>query len=279
MSTERPKPQQHNSGLQLISQCGYKYYLKYILKKRMPATSHLHVGRGVDQAATMNLRNKIENAVLLPVAQVVDKARDVVRKSISDEGIAITPDEEGMSERAAADRAVDKTVRLATAHAEKLAPKLRPKAVAIQWSLTVAGFPFDIVGERDLDDVDDVIHDLKTGKKSPPKNAADVSDQGTSYTLAKHMIEKTPLPIKFQLDVIADLKTQTKVCEPLISTRDKTDFQVILNRYEASARVIETGAFMPANQTDWWCSLAWCEYAPECKYFRRPKTLVLDEGD
>jgi hypothetical protein len=76
------------------------------------------------------------------------------------------------------------------------------------------------------------------------------------------------------------LKTNVKVCDPLVSTRDEKDFQILLNRYDASARVIQSGAFMPANQTDWWCSIACCEYAAadKCKYFRRPKSMVIEEG-
>lgn len=270
------KPQLHYSGLDLLSKCGVAFERRYVLGERMPATSHIHVGKGVDQSANRNLSSKIETATLLPVAQVLDVARDAVRASIEKEGLALTPDEQGMTEAAAADGAVDKAVRLARAHAEKLAPKLHPQRVQAEWSLEIPGFPFDIVGTRDLDETDGTVRDLKTSKKSPNKNAAEVSDQLTLYSLAKYTIDKA-MPPAVALDTIVDLKTGIKI-DTKLSTRDKVDFTVMLNRLENAAVVLDKGAFTPARQSDWWCSLAWCPYAQTCRFFRKPKSVFI-EGD
>jgi PD-(D/E)XK nuclease superfamily len=279
MNNESRRPQMHISGIDRLFSCGIAFEKRYILNERKPATSYLHVGKGVDEAANLNLQNKIDTKTLLPVAQVVDVARDAVRHSIESDGLALTPDEIGMTEKAAGDAAVDKAVRLTEAHAKILAPRLKPKRVQAKFSLEIPGFPFDVVGTRDLDDEDDATRDLKTSKKSPPKLAAEQSDQLTLYALSRAIIEKVALPVKVALDYVVDLKRETKVAPPLESTRDRDDFQVILNRFEAAARVLESGAFTPARQTDWWCNLRWCEYAPTCKYFRSPKSMVLEEGE
>ena len=276
MSAERSTPQLHYSGLDLLWRCGVAFEFRHIKKVKAPPTSALHVGRGVDEAANVNLTSKIETQELLPTEQVLDIARDTVKHVFTNEGVMLGPGED--NEKAACDLAVDKAVRLTKAHATILAPTLKPKFVQRQWTMTVPGFPFDIVGTRDLDETDETIRDLKTSGKSPAKTAAFTSDQGTMYALSKWVVEKIEPPIRFVLDTIVDLKRETKVSF-LESTRTKADFQVMVNRIENAARILETGAFTPARQTDWWCSQRWCSYANQCPYFRRPVSVAVNGED
>lgn len=268
------KPQLHFSGLDLLWKCGIAFENRHIRKIRPPATSAIHVGKGVDEAANVNLLAKIETQHLLPTQQVLDIARDTVRHSFQEEGALLMPDEP--NEKTACDFAVDKAVRLSRAHAEQLAPTLNPKHVQRKWTLEIPGFQFDLVGTRDLDEVDETTRDLKTSGKSPAKTAAYTSDQGTMYLMSKWVIDKIALPARFVLDTIVDLKRGPKV-DRQESFRTKDDFQIIMNRVENAARVIEKGAFTPARQTDWWCSQKYCSYAPNCPYFRRPVSVAIGE--
>lgn len=270
------KPQLHFSGLDLLWKCGIAFEFRHIQKLRMPPSSAVHVGKGVDQAANSNLTSKIETEQLLPTEEVLDIARDTVRFSFQEEGALLMPDEP--NEKTACDFAVDKAVRLTKAHATVLAPTLRPKRVQAKWTVEVPGFPFDLVGTRDLDEIDGTIRDLKTSAKSPNKNAAYTSDQGTMYALSKWVVEKLQPPIRFVLDTIVDLTRETKISQ-LESVRTKDDFQVMLNRVENAARVLEAGAFVPARQTDWWCSQKYCSYHAICPYFRRPVTVAAGDEE
>lgn len=268
------KPQLHFSGLDLLWKCGIAFEFRHIKKMKMPPSSAIHVGRGVDEAANTNLSAKIETEQLLPTEQVLDIARDSVVHSFEADGAALMPDEP--NEKTARDLAVDKAVRLTRAHANDLAPTLKPKAVQRRWTVEIPGFPYDIVGTRDLDEIDGTIRDLKTAAKSPAKSAAETSDQLSMYSLSKWVVDRTPPPIRVVLDTIVDLKRGAEVRQ-LESFRDKSDFRVILNRIENAAKVLEKGTFTPARQTDWWCSLKYCAYAPICPYFRRPKLAANGE--
>lgn len=265
------KPQLHFSGLSTLWQCGVKFDFRYIQKLYRPPTSALVVGKGVDEAANANLQNKIDTDALLPVEQVADIARDSIVRSVEADGIL--PDR-GQSEAAARDLGIDKAVRLTTTHAKDLAPKLKPKAVQKKWSLDIPGFPFDLVGTRDLDEQDGTIRDLKTSGKSPNRNAADISDQLTTYALAKFSYERV-IPPKVAMDTLVDLKRGPKV-STLESVRTKDDFQVLLARVENASKVIQSGIFTPAQPDAWWCSEKWCSYHDVCPYFRRPVTVAIE---
>jgi hypothetical protein len=265
------KPQLHFSGLDLLWKCGIQFQFRHIQRIKMQPSSAIHVGRGVDEASNTNLNSKIDTDQLLPTEQVLDIARDVVTHNFDTEGAMLMPDEP--NEKTARAMAVDKAVRLTKAHATVLAPTLKPKSVQRKWTVEIPGFPYDIVGTRDLDETDGTIRDLKTAGKTPNRNAAEMSDQLSMYALSKFVVDKTPPPIRVVLDTIVDLKKETKI-DLKESTRDKSDFGVILRRIENAAEILQKEAFTPARQTDWFCSLKWCSYATICPFFRRPKTFA-----
>jgi hypothetical protein len=197
---------------------------------------------------------------------------------MEDEGLLLEPADKLLGEKATKAAVVDKTVRLAKAHASVLAPRLKPKKVQAKWSLEIPGMPFDLVGTRDLDETDNAVIDLKTSKKSPSRSQAVNSDQLTAYALSVHVINSVDPPVTVGLDYIVDLKTGVKVADRLVSTRGKGDFQVLLRRIENAATIFEKGAFTPANQgRDWWCSTTYCEFAPTCPFFRM--SLAESEGE
>lgn len=270
------KPQIHWSSLDLLWKCGIAFEFRYIRKIRVEPPSTLHVGRGVDHAVMENLSEKIATGALLPIEKVKDLAADATRASFDRDGVSLA-DDEPQNPLLAADQAVDRAVRLAALHAEQLAPKIDPARVQAAFALEVEGFRFDVVGTRDIDERNNTIRDLKTAKKSPARTAAQTSDQGTLYALAKWVIDRAPTPVRFALDTLVDLKSGVKAVV-LESTRSEDDFQAIANRIANAEKVILAGAFTPARQSDWWCSLQYCGYAPMCPYFRKPLTMNLGDA-
>jgi hypothetical protein len=119
------------------------------------------------------------------------------------------------------------------------------------------------------------IRDLKTSKKS--KNQADVDsdDQLTSYCMSSMVIDGR-LPDAVGLDVLVDLKSGVKP-QLLSSFRKPEDIDVYLNRIANAVSSIQQGVFVPARETDWWCSSKWCQYAPICPYFKHPRSTFFGD--
>lgn len=282
------KFQIHQSGLSLASSCGEAFRRRYIEGEKLPARSYQAVGSAVDRSVGANLGNKIETGDLLPLEQVVDLARDQAAKRLEDfEPEADELTEHG-SKEGVAGAMVDKSVRLARAHAEIAAPRINAVDVAAQFVLDLEGYDFELAGEIDiLEDnpednlggsLDDYlrakgrwIRDTKTAKKTPSAGTAAASIQLTTYALAEYS-SSGKLPAGLALDTIVDLKRETKVMVDT-TTRNLADFDPLLARVQALVEAMQAGIFMPANPADWRCSEKYCGYFSTCAYARRPTTV------
>lgn len=269
------RPQLHFSGLSTLWQCGIKFSKRYVEKLRRAPTGYLHVGSAVDAAANADMNAKIATDALLPTEEVKEIARDTIVHRIESEGITPDPDQ---NEHQARDHSIDKAVRLTNLYATRLAPKLKPKEVQKKWSLEIPGFPFDIVGTRDLDETDGTIRDLKTSKRTPPDGTARKSLQLTTYSLAKWAFDRT-IPPKVAIDTLVDLQAGTKL-DTQLSLREKADFEPLLARIDNARKIIETGVFTPSSpDRDFLCSPIYCEFWNQCEFVRMPKSFVLESGD
>jgi hypothetical protein len=234
------------------------------------------VGSGVDTAVNRNLEHKILDGKLLSLDEVKSIARDAATFELSQGDIVLVGDEVGAGMEKAKAAAVDKAVRLAALHADKIAPKLIPTHVQRKWALEIPGIPFDIVGTIDVQEAALSIRDTKTSGKSPAAGIADMSDQLSIYALAVKTLDGA-VPEFVALDYLIDNKTP--VAKTFTSTRTDDDFRTVLARIENAAEVIQKGAFTPARPTDWVCSKKWCGFFGSCRYAKQPKSMVIDEGE
>ncbi len=269
------RPQLHFSGLDKLWGCGEAFRRIYIEKERPDANAAILAGIAVDRSVTMNLEHKILNGALLPLEEIKDKARDVVESEWKKRTIVMTADERAAGESVTRGAVTDKAVRLAALHAKEVAPKINPIHVARKWSIEIPGFPFDLVGEIDVQEKEGP-RDTKTSGKSPVSNIADLSDQLTTYDIAI-MVLDGKAPDRVTLDYLVDNKTP--VAKTFTSTRNNADRQVLMNRVANAADAIQKGAFVPAQPTDWRCSIKWCGFAPTCPYFKQPKSVVIETGE
>lgn len=267
------KPALSISAVDMLSKCGEQYYRRYIQKERIAPGVASIVGRGVDGAVNANLTHKMETRELLPLEKVLDLARDAFESEWKSQEVALSKDEVADGVQNVKGRAVDKAVRLAKLHASDLAPVISPTAVQRKWTIELPGYPMDLIGYTDIEEGPSVIRDTKTSHKSPREDEADLSDQLTLYALAKRVLDKTKGPIAVVLDYLVDLKT------PKVVTRDSErtidDFRVMLRRIEVAQRAIDAGVFVPARQSDWWCSPRWCGYFNSCPYARQRKQVFI----
>lgn len=137
---------------------------------------------------------------------------------------------------------------------------------------------YDFVGEQDIverttGDTDIlIIRDTKTSKKSPAKGVADESTQLSAYALASKVLDGK-LPDAVVLDYLIDLKRETKV-DSLSSKRDEEQVNAYLNRLVASVVAIQSGVFVPAPDTAWWCDARYCGYHSICPHVKKSVTTV-----
>jgi hypothetical protein len=261
------KPQLHVSGLNLLARCGEAFRRRYVEGEIIPPGVAAVTGTAVDRAVTANLGAKIERGDLLPVEAVADTARDALVATWQ-QGVKLTDDEAAEGVARVKGAAVDKAVRLAETHAIATAPALEPTHVQRTFVVELGGYPYDLAGTIDVQEGARAIRDTKTSAKTPPVTIAETSDQLTAYALAVKAIDGTA-PARVALDYLIDLKGGPKAVT-VESVRDPADFDGFLRRTETAIRVIEAGAFMPAERDHWMCNARFCGYHATCPFARRP---------
>lgn len=267
---EKPKPQLHQSGLEMISFCGVQFYRRYINGEKIPPNGALVIGKTTHRTIDVNLQNVIDKGTLLSVEEVQDIARDTVEAEWEG-GVRLDDDEIEMGIKAVKAGVIDTSVSLARHHRIEVAPTIRPIAVEKPWVVKLYGYPMDLAGQIDIDE-GIRIRDTKTSGKSPAKDEADNSLQLSTYGLAKKVLTGTA-PREYVLDVL--VKSNPPKWVPLTTYRNEDDFKMLLARIERAIEMIQKGAFMPASPTDWGCSKKYCGYWQTCPFARRPVSVSM----
>ena len=136
------RKQLHISGLNMLTECGYRFYFRYILGHKRPPSAFLLVGTATDESVAQNLTHKIETEELLPRAEAVGIAEATFDAEKAKEAIELDEEEkrEGLSLETVLGQARDKAVNLAGLHWQEAAPLLRPKLVRRRFSLDMDAF-------------------------------------------------------------------------------------------------------------------------------------------
>jgi hypothetical protein len=265
------KPQLHVSGLEMLSKCGEQFRRVYIENERMPPGVALVVGTATHKSVAVNLEHKIKTGNLLSLEEVQDTARDSLISNW-ESGIKLDEDEIKIGIKQVKADAIDKSVRLSSLHARSTAPDLEPTYVERSWKIELKGYPLDLAGTLDIQEGSRVVRDTKTAAKSPVKTIADESLQLTAYALAVQVIDGSPINA-VALDYLID--TTIPKYQVFSSTRDHEDFKNLLLRIERATIAIQKGVFIPARETDWWCSKKWCGFWESCPFSKKPKQFYL----
>jgi hypothetical protein len=259
------------TALDMLAKCGQQYFYVFPEGMRNVMGVATAAGTAVHNSVASNLQSKLVTGEFLPLGAVQEIADASVRREF-DRGVRINA-EDGDSEAEALGVTADRVVKMASAHAGEIAPKLHPLAVERGWQLEIPSESITLTGIIDVDE-EDGLRDLKTSARKSRSDLADVSDQLTLYGLAKNVIDGVAEP-KVTLDyIVAPRGKEAVVQPPLISTRGQEDFDRVLRRIERAAATIRAGAFMPARPTDWWCSERWCSFTSICPFFKRPVSVA-----
>jgi hypothetical protein len=248
--------------LNMLFKCAYQFYLRYVKEiKKAPGISLL-VGRSVDKSSEDDLQNVIDNGSLLETEQVQDIARDVLNQECDKEGARLTKEELQEGEKKIRGQCVDKSVRLAKLHHNKVAPIIKPKQLQRKWEIDIDGFPYGLMGYIDIMEENNIRDTKTTGSKKT--GAADKSLQLTIYALAGKILDKKDY--KLFLDFLVDNKTPKEDIQETFRTQ--RDFEVLFKKLEIAAKILESGIFPPTNpETSYVCSPAYCGFwARDCPY-------------
>lgn len=273
LTVQKIQPKRHISISQLnkLSQCGESYRRQYVLKQRQKASLSMIVGSAVDKSVTLNLDRKIMSGELMSVDEVREIAyqdfNTRLHEELDGEGIMFKKSELEDGKQESIKEAEAKTIRLATMHAQIVAPKLSPVYVQRPLSIELPGYPFDLGGVIDIQELD-AVRDTKTKDKTPPEDAAFQEDQLTLYALLVMVCDGT-IPQKLVLDCLIDTKIPKYVARE--STRVEEDFNPLLARIEAAYQALESGIFVPARESDWWCGEYSCSFWSSCRYVKRSR--------
>jgi len=262
------------SWINTLSTCGQQFVFRYIEKVVSPPGFAMIRGRAVDDAVNQNLTHKLETGSLLSAEQVTQSASDAFDAATKD-GYAIDGEYEGMDRKVAFGIAKDEVVGLAGYHAMELAPSIDPTGIQLKVEVPPCeALPVTLVGVLDLVD-GEVVRDLKTKRKAPPKDMADTSGQLTVYDLLYRALKGQP-PAGLGLDVLWQTPERKERKHARLETqRSVKDLQVFVNRANAARRSIEAEIFLPAPTDHWVCTPRFCGYTAVCPYFAsrsRPTT-------
>ena len=258
--------------MNLLSQCGEAYRRRYVNHERTPSGISLIVGSVVDRAVTQNLFSKLTTGKLLPHDELHefvmrDYTKSIADANATDEGLSFTQKELLEGKEEIIQQGKEKAARLTILHAKEVAPRLNPLYLQRPLSVELPNYPFDVGGIIDIQEVN-AVRDTKTKAKAPSAGAADDDDQLTMYGFLVLMNDGM-IPEKLVLDCLIDTKIPKYV--PAETTRTEEDFNVLLRRIATSCDAIDSGVFIPARESDWWCSESYCAFHGTCKYVKRSR--------
>lgn len=280
--TEQNKPQLHQSHLQTLYRCGYKFKRTVLDGDKEPPRITLVVGSATHATCAKNLQNKIDRGTLLTREAVQDLAHDSFIEEWGRAPIILTPDEIDIGLQKSKGIAQDQTIQMATEYHYVTAPKIIPASVERSWVLEAKGYPFDMAGTWDVDEDFELngqrfvrIRDTKTRKINLGQREVDTSEQYTFYALAKFLLDgKLPDEV-WQDNLIKPAGERPAKAISYRSVRTKDDFLVVYRRFANACDIIEKGAFTPANPSDWWCSKEFCGFAADgsCPFFNSKRSV------
>ncbi len=248
------------TALQMHQRCPKQYEFRYIEKLIIPPGVAQIRGRSFHQGVAHNFRQKIETRSDLPVDEIQEATADSVDAEFAGE-LFLLPEERSAGLSYLKGRTKDEAVSMVCLHSKEIAPAVQP--ILVERRITLKPdkdkFPAEIVGYLDLVDEQDFIRDNKTSKKTPPKTAAETSQQLTIYALLFRALTGRK-ERGVSLDTVIRTEAGNMSVNIQESKRDSADIEILKKRMGISLASIKTGIFPPTNPDNWWCSEKWCGY-------------------
>jgi len=140
--TKEPRKQLHISGVNMLNDCGQRFFYRYVMGIRRPPAAYVLVGKATDEVVSQNLKNKITTGELLPRKEVIELADSEFEFQKNKTPIELDPDErkEGRTLDSVLVDAHDKTLAVVGLHHDQVAPNLLPTEVHRSFSINMDKF-------------------------------------------------------------------------------------------------------------------------------------------
>lgn len=246
------------SSVTTFLRCGQQWYLAYVEGVKSPPTLKQARGIAVHKAVEVNMQQKIDSRVDLPVSDMLD-AYSTSYDSVGADGFA--PDD-----NVTAGQIKDEGYKLVELHASQVAPSIQPVQVERPVQFDLNGIVFS--GQIDLEDSEGRIRDTKTTARKPTGESYILNMTG--YALAKRQADGDT-----ESDIVLDylVATKTPYYLPIAAGGPVTDDQIVrfANVVESVAGSIRAGSFAPSGLVSGACS--WCGYKAMCPAYDKRKLI------
>lgn len=249
----------HQSTLNMAFRCGEQFRRRYIEDEIIPPGIAAGRGTGVHKANEVNLKQKITSKVDLPVSDLKDAARDGYIHSFRN-GVYLAKEDKSSKDKLLNDGLND-TIRLTELYRKEVAPDIQPLEVERPFEIDV-GLPLLLAGRIDMEE-DFKVDDLKTAGMSWPEGRIDKEIQPIFYSYAHE--KETGIRPEFIYHILVALKTKTKRQVQKITATDN-HYRALFAKLKMFCQMLDTGTFLPANPSSWWCTEKWCGYYSTCPY-------------
>ncbi len=258
------KPELHQSDLNMFEMCAESFRLIKMEGRGWVSNPALARGTAVHAGREVNLGQKIESQEDVPLSNVTDATRDSVVKTFDENEIVLAgSDWAEQSKDAACQGLIDSSTRMMTVDYTDQT-EIQPTAVEQTIKLELPDFPYDLGMRIDLIEKGNV-HDLKTSKRKPSDNAAEISHQMQLYGMGYQAFYGEPAR-NLVLDYLVDTKSKgVQTCRIAIKP-DYARESALLKRISQLHRAIEAGVFVPVSPTHWKCSPRFCQFWGTCQY-------------
>lgn len=251
------------SMLKLWLSCGAKFVFKYLELVPSLFPVPILIGLAAHKAAQKNHEQKITTMIDMPEDEITDIAADSFSSNIKETGVFLTKDEKFMKNTILGD-GKDRTVKAARIYSAKVAHTIRPKT-AETYLKSDLGFGLPLVAKPDVIDLDDLIIDLKVGRKQN-QDWADTDLQPTFLTaLWKDKANLDSFP-KFKYHTIVNNKSP--YWEDFNTIRDEKDIKVLSNLIRTFLKSLKAGVFKPATPGIFPCTPKYCNFWYICPYVK-----------
>lgn len=249
--------------------CPYGYYLGNVRNLRERIGFCCCRGRGHHVARKLNLRQKVTTSTDLALNVMQDAARDEINLQFTKDNMNLKdPLLVGLSPNSAAGRVIDSTMRTVEIDRRLLQVHIYPKQVEVERIVQLKDWPFNLKATLDSVDADRWITDAKSSIKKWTQEKADNEYQPSVYILT-HRAEYGHDPVGFRYHITVCTKTGRLYAHTLLTHRTETQIISVLCRIQAMHYAIEKGVFTPTHQSNWKCSVDYCNYHSDCKFVRK----------
>lgn len=235
------------SSINQYLRCPRQWWYRYVLGLRVPPDGGLVVGKGVHWAAEAGMKGKIISGLDPEPESSATLAAEAVEAECSTGEVRF---EEGQT----TGQLKDKAARVASAWAEKAAPKSDPAEVEAEFEKEIAGVK--VIGRLDVVDRDGLVRDWKTSGRKPVATDVMASVQTEIYS---HVRDAGVV-----YHYLVDGKTGVAAHDvPVVGKNSALAAKLAPATVGEVAKGISAEVF-PRKRDGWHCSVRWCGFYERC---------------